>query len=136
MSFGIHSAQEVFHNSLYELFDDLHGVEMDIDDILVWGRTVEEHDERVKNVLQRAQKFNLNLNPDKCKIRCTEVLYIGHVLTGDGVKPDASKLEAINGMPAPEDKYGVQRLLGMVNYVAKFVLNKAPARLQRMLLRL
>jgi hypothetical protein len=50
-------------------------------------------------------------------------LYIGHViivLTGDGVKPDASKLKAITEMPVPEDKHGIQRLLGMVNYVAKF----------------
>ena len=70
--------------------------------------------------LQRARQSNLKLNPDKCKIRYTEVLYIGHVLTGDGLKPDASKLEAILEMPAPEDKHGVQRLLGMVNYVAKF----------------
>ena len=120
MPFGIHSAQEVFHKRLHELFHDLDGVETDIDDILVWGRTVQEHDERLEITLQRARQSNLKLNPDKCKIRCTEVLYIGHVLTGDGLKPDASKLEAILEMPAPEDKHGVQRLLGMVNYVAKF----------------
>ena len=120
MPFGIHSAQEVFHKRLHELFHDLDGVETDIDDILVWGRTVEEHDERLEKTLQRARQSNLKLNPGKCKIRCTEVLYIGHVLTGDGLKPDASKLEAILEMPAPEDKHGVQPLLGMVNYVAKF----------------
>ena len=116
MPFGIHSAQEVFHKRLHELFHDLDGVETDIDDILVWGRTVEEHDERLEKTLQRARQSNLKLNPGKCKIRCTEVLHIGHVLTGDGFKPDASKLEAILEMPAPEDKHGVQRLLEMVNY--------------------
>ena len=105
MSFGIHSAQEVFHKRLHELLHHLDGVETDIDDILVWGRTVQEHDERLEKTLQRARQSNLKLNPDKCKIRCTEVLYIGHVLTGDGLKPDASKLEAILKMPAPEDKH-------------------------------
>ena len=120
MPFGIHSAQEVFHKRLHELFHDLDGVETDIDDILVWGRTVEEHDERLEKALQRARQRNLRLNPDKCKIRCTKVMYIGHPLTGDGVKPDASKLEAILEMPVQEDKHGIQRLLGMVNYVAKF----------------
>ena len=83
MPFGIHSAQEVFHKRLNDLFQDPHGVETDIDDILVWGRTVEEHDGRLENVLQRARQSNLKLNPDKCKIRCTQVLYIGHILTGD-----------------------------------------------------
>ena len=70
--------------------------------------------------MQRARQGNLKVNPDKCKIRCTEVLYIGHVLIGDGLKPGASKLKAILEMPAPEHKHGVQLLLGMVNYVAKF----------------
>ena len=123
MPFGIHSAQEVFHKRLHELFQDLSGVETDIDDILVWGRTREEHDERLEKTLQRARESNLKLNPDKCKIRSTEVLYIGHVLTTDGVKPDVSKLEAITSMPTPEGKHGIQRLLGMVNYMAKFLPN-------------
>lgn len=73
MHFGIHSAKEVFHKRLNKLFHDLHGVETDIDDILVLGRTVEEHDERLEKVLQRARQINLKLNPDKCKIRYTEV---------------------------------------------------------------
>ena len=47
-------------------------------------------------------------------------MYIGHLLSGDGVKPDASTLEAILEMPVPEDKHGIQRLLGMLNYVTKF----------------
>ncbi|XP_028417634.1 uncharacterized protein K02A2.6-like [Dendronephthya gigantea] len=108
------NAQEVFHKRLHELFYDLDGVETDIGDMLVWGKPV-EHEERLEKVLQRARQSNLKLNPDKCKIRHTEVLYIGHVLTGDGIKPDASKLEAITDMPAPEDKYGIQRLLEMMD---------------------
>ncbi|CAB3989621.1 Hypothetical predicted protein [Paramuricea clavata] len=111
MPFGIHSGQEVFHKRIDELFQDLDGVETDIGDILVWGTTIEEHNERLEKVLQRARQSNLKLNPDKCQIRRTKVLYIGHVLTIDGVKPDASKLKA---------KHGIQRLLRMVNYVAKF----------------
>ena len=85
MPFGIHSAQEVFHKRIDELFQDLDGVEIDIDDILVWGTTIEEHDERLEKVLQRARQSNLKLNPDKCQIRRTKVLYIGHVLTGASV---------------------------------------------------
>ena len=58
ISFGIHRAQEVFHKRLHELFHDLDGVETDIDDI-VWGMTVEEHDERLEKALQRARQKNL-----------------------------------------------------------------------------
>ena len=121
--FGIRSAQEVFHKRMHEIFEDLEGVETDIDDILVWGRTRQEHDDRLRETLQRAREHNLSFNSEKCKFGQTRVVYIGHTLTGDGVEPDASKIEAIVDMPEPEDKKGVQRLLGMVNYVAKFVPN-------------
>ena len=49
------------------------------------------------------------------------VTYLGHKLTGEGLQPDQTKIEAIIGMPAPQDKLGVQRLLAMVNYLAKFI---------------
>jgi hypothetical protein len=121
MPFGIHSAQEIFHKRVNHLFEDLEGVETDIDDILVWGRTIEEHDQRLKATLDRTKLIGMTLNPDKCKLRVTEVTYLGHKLTGEGVRPDQSKVEAIINMPAPQDKAGVQRLLGMVNYLAKFI---------------
>ena len=69
MPFGIHRAQEVFHKRLRKLFHDLQGVETDINDILVWGRTIEEYDERLAKALQRARQSNLKLNPNKCKIK-------------------------------------------------------------------
>ncbi len=121
MPFGIHSAQEIFHKRVNHLFEDLEGVETDIDDILVCGRTIEEHDQRLKATLDRTKLIGMTLNPDKCKLRVTEVTYLGHKLTGEGVPPDQSKVEAIINMPAPQDKAGVQRLLGMVNYLAKFI---------------
>ena len=57
----------------------------------------------------------------KCKFGETRVVYIGHTFTGEGVEPDLSKMEAIVDMPEPQDEKGIQRLLGIVNYVAKFV---------------
>ena len=49
--------------------------------------------------------------------------YIGHVLTPDGLKPDPSKVKAIVAMPTPSDKKALQRLLGMITYLAKFLPN-------------
>ena len=121
MPFGIHSAQEIFHKRVNRLFEDLDGIETDIDDILVWGRTIEEHDKRLEAALDRAKMIGMTLNPDKCKFRVTEVTYFGHKLTATGVRPDPSKVDAVLNMPPPSDKSGVQRLLGMVNYLAKFI---------------
>ena len=88
---------------------------------MVWGRTIEEHDQRLQATLDRTKMIGMTLNPDKCQLRVTEVTYLGHKLTEGGVLPDQSKVEAILNMPAPQDKPGVQRLLGMVNYLAKFI---------------
>ena len=106
-----------------QAFGDLEGVETDVDDILVWGSTIQEHDERLMKTLKRCEEINLTLNRDKCEFRVKEVIYIGHKLTAEGVKPDEQKVEAIKRMPPPEDKKGIERLLGIVNYLARFVPN-------------
>ena len=121
MPIGIKSTQEVFQKRLSQQFGDLPGVETDIDDILVWGRNMEEHDKRLQAVLKRCENIHLTLNKEKCKFAVIEVTYIGHKLTSQGVHADPEKVKAIMEMPAPSDKKGVERLLGTINYLAKFI---------------
>ena len=123
--FGITSAQEVFQKRMSQHFGDLEGVETDIDDIIVHAETEVKHDHRVHAVLERCEKINLTLNKEKCIFKVKEVTYIGHKLTQEGIKPDNEKVRAINDMPAPIDKKGVERLLGTVNYLDKFIPNLA-----------
>ena len=123
--FGITSAQEVFQKRMSQHFGDLEGVETDIDDIIVHAETEVKHDHRVHAVLERCEKINLTLNKEKCVFKVKEVTYIGHKLTQEGIKPDDEKVRAINDMPAPTDKKGVERLLGTVNYLGKFIPNLA-----------
>ncbi|CAC5365633.1 unnamed protein product [Mytilus coruscus] len=80
------------------------GVETDIDDILVWGTTRKEHDDRLRSVLNRCQEVGLTLNAEKCKFPVKEMTYIEHTLSADGVRPDQEKVRAIKEMPAPTDK--------------------------------
>ena len=80
-----------------------------------------DHDRYLKAFLERAHERNLRLNVDKLKLKMTQVPYIGHLLTREGLRVDPKKVEAIEEMPAPKDAKAVQRLLGSVNYLAKFV---------------
>ena len=66
----------------------IEGVEVVIDDILIWRASEEEHDTRLEKVLQRAQSRNLKLNKDKSQIKQKEMSYIGHTLSEQGTKPD------------------------------------------------
>ena len=123
LPFGIKSAPEVFTRTVRQLFENLEGVEVVVDDILVWGSTLQEHDKRLEEVLKQVRRSNLKLNKDKCKFRQSEVIYLGHLLTSKGMKPDPSKVNAVTEMPIPTNAKELQRFLGMVTYLSKFIPN-------------
>lgn len=121
LGFGVSPAPEIYQRRMHEMFDDLEGVEVIMDDILVYGSDEREHDERLKTVLQRCRERNLKLNSNKLKLKTDQVEYIGHVLTPNGLKPDPGKVEVITKFPPPQDKTELLRFMGMVNYLAKFI---------------
>lgn len=122
LPYGIKSAPEVFHHCFKNIFN-FEGVAVYIDDILVWGTTREEHDQRLNKVLETAMCNNIKLNREKCKIAQREIKYMGHIISGNGVRADPDKIKAICEMPAPQNKQDLQRILGVLNYVGKFLPN-------------
>ena len=125
LPFSIKSAPEVFQKHMKQLLEGLGGVEVIMDDILVWGKNMVQHDERLIQLLERRRAIDLQFNKDKCKIGLTEIPYIGHLLSEQGVKPDPSKVDAIVNMPCPTNKQDLQRFLGMLAYLSKFIPNMA-----------
>ena len=127
MPFGICSAPEVFQRKMHETIEGLDGIEVVADDFLVIGcgendsEALASHDQNLIRFLERCQEKNLVINADKLHLRQTSVPFIGHVTSKDGLSVDPAKVKAILGMPAPEDRAAVQRLLGMVQYLTKFL---------------
>ena len=119
--FGISSASEVFLRKMNQLFGEIEGCEVIVDDILVWGIDQIEHDKRLLKVLERARNVGLRLKKEKCKFKVSKLKYIGHILTPNGLKPDPEKVEAVQKMPAPGSKKELRRFLGMINYMGKFI---------------
>ena len=119
LPFGIVDASEVFQKAMEELFGDIAHVL--VDDILVSGKTRQEHDEKVIEVMRRARKNNLKLNVVKLMIGVQTVAYSGHLLTSEGLKPDPQKVKAITQMPSPLNKSQLKSFLGMINYLTKFL---------------
>ncbi len=94
------------------------------------------NDLHLRQVMDRIRVVNLKLNPEKCHFRVTEVSYVGHLLTDQGVKPDPAKTAAVHLISPSEDKHSLQRFLGMTNYLAKFIPDYSEAMAPlRMLLR-
>ncbi|KAL2090027.1 hypothetical protein ACEWY4_014715 [Coilia grayii] len=119
--FRINTAGEIFQRLMTEMFEDMDGVQVIVDDILVWGQTKEQNNQRLKQVLDRVREKNIKLNPEKCTFGAHEVKYMGHILTAEGLKPDPQKVEAVKKMQKLTNKTELQTYLGMITYLAKFL---------------
>lgn len=125
LPFGITSAPEIFQRKMMETLQGLEGVEVFMDDILVHGATEAEHDSRLDKVMQRIEAAGLKLNREKCLFKQKELRFLGHLIDQSGVRPDPDKVEAIQQLAAPADVHDLKRVLGMVNYLGKYVPNLA-----------
>ncbi len=127
MPFGISPAGEIFQQRLDQAIAGLDGVRTVADDILITGNgaTIEDaitdHDRKLEMLLDRCRSRHIKLNSEKIVLKKTSMPYIGHILTSDGVQADPSKIQAILSMNPPTDVAGVRRILGTVNYLAKFL---------------
>ena len=119
LPFGLTSSAEVYHKVMVGHFGDLEGVEIYIDDMLVHAESKQEHDVRLRRLLDRCREVNLKLNKEKAQIGQSKVTFLGHVVS-DGLEPKRDRTDAILNMNRPHDKSDVMRFLGMVNYVGKF----------------
>ncbi|GBM97684.1 Uncharacterized protein K02A2.6 [Araneus ventricosus] len=123
LPFGICSAPEVFQKKNQKLFGDIKGVEIYFDDLIIAGKNKEEHDKILVEVLERAKENNIKFNPNKFQFRIEEVKYMGLLVSKDGIKADPSHVRAINEIEKPTSKNDIKRLLGMVNFLSKFIPN-------------
>ena len=121
LPFGITSAPEYFQKRMSEILSGLEGIVCMMDDVLVYGKCQEEHDQRLTAVLERLQKEKVTLNKEKCKFSVSHVRFLGHIINKSGIHPDPEKLEAIQKMPTPKSVSDVRRFLGMANQLGKFL---------------
>ena len=105
LPFGINLPPEEFECKLHEKLEGLPGVAVIRDDILVMGHGDNEeeanqnHDENLVCLLEQARKANLRLNSSKMNLRKSEVRFMDHLITKDGLKPDPEKVRAVQEMP-------------------------------------
>ena len=116
---------EHFQKAMQRILEGLDGVECQVDDILVFGETQEQHDKRLIAVLERLADANVTLNLVKCKFSTDKVEFLGHVIGKDGVQIDPTKVEAVTQMGEPTDFAQLRQFLGMVNQVGKYIPNLA-----------
>eukprot|EP00253_Pinus_taeda_P022101 PITA_22101 len=90
-------------------------------DILIYSRTIEEHYEHLRMVLQTLREHQLYAKFSKCDFFKEEIQYLGHVITKDGIAVDPEKIKAIMEWPVPKDVADVRSFMGLAGYYRRFV---------------
>jgi hypothetical protein len=123
MPFGLTNAPAVFMDYMNRIFRPFLDkfVVVFIDDILIYSRTKEEHEEHLRIVLQILKDKQLYAKIEKCEFWLPEVKILGHVVTQEGVAVDPSKIEAVLHWDRPKTITETRSFLGMAGYYRRFI---------------
>lgn len=120
---GVTNAPSTFQRLMERCMGDLNRREVlvFIDDLIVFSDTLEQHESRLIQVLNRLKEFGLKLSSEKCKFFQTSVKYLGHVVSQHGVETDLQKIEALKTWPVPKNLKELRTFLGFSGYYRRFV---------------
>lgn len=96
-----------------------------LDDVVVYGASLEDHNKKLKDVFLRLREFNLKLQPRKCFFLRKEIRYLGHIITNSGIKPDPNLVDAIVNYPTPKNIKDVMSFLGLSGFYRQYIDNYA-----------
>ena len=113
-------AQDMFQRKLDAIFLSIPGVTGIADDMIIYGKTDQEHDQHLINFLEVCRKNTLTLNPDKMQFRLPQVSFFDHQWSARGLNPDPKKIAAVKRMDLPQDVEMKRSFLGLVNYLNRF----------------
>lgn len=126
LPFGLCNAPDLFQETLQQkVLGNCKGCKNFLDDVLVFGRTKEEHDANLAAVLSCLADHNVKLNDDKCVFGSQSVKFIGFTLTPEGWQVDEEKVAAIKEFRNPVNCSEVKSFLGMITFVDKFIVHRA-----------
>lgn len=123
LPFGISSAPEVFSEIMNATLEGIKNCEIAMDDIFLYAETMEHLESITKEVIDRLRTAGFTLNKEKCEYGKQRVKFLGHIFTAKGMEADNTKIQAIRELRTPTNVKELQRLLGMVNYLGKFIPN-------------
>ena len=124
MFFRLTNSPGTFQTMMDTIFEDLISegvVVMYLDDILIFTKTLEEHQEVVQQVMELLQQHNLSLKPEKCEFKKSSMEYLGVIVSHDSVKMDPIKVAGVTEWPISTNKKEVQSFLGFTNFYRRFI---------------
>ena len=127
MPFGLTNAPVMFQCLMENCLGDIHlnWCIIYLDDIIIYSKTLEENVERLEAVFKKLSLAGLKLKSSKCEFFKSEITYLGHIVSNEGIVTDPKKIKAIQLWPRPETVTQVWKFMGLMNYYRKFIHNYA-----------
>jgi hypothetical protein len=121
--FGLCNAPATFQDMINHIFRDLldQGLVAYIDDLLIYARTREQHDQIAMEVLKRLRDNRLAVSVEKCEWAKEEVEFLGYIIGREGIKMSQEKVEGILEWKSPKSLVEVQQFLGFANFYRRFI---------------
>ena len=125
MPYGLSNGCATFQRLMEKAMGELqpHQCLLYIDDILVFSATVSEHLQRLNRVFEKLEKANLKLRPSKCNFFKKSLLFLGHIVSQDGVHVDPDKVAALQQWPVPKNVKQLRQFLGFTGFYRRFIKN-------------
>ncbi|KAI3370010.1 hypothetical protein L3Q82_024432 [Scortum barcoo] len=125
MPFGLTNAPAVFQAMINDVLRDMLNrfIFVYLDDILIFSRSLPEHTQHVRQVLQRLLENQLFVKAEKCEFHVSKVSFLGFIIAPGQLHPDPSKIKAVENWPTPSTRKKLQQFLGFANFYRRFIRN-------------
>ncbi|UYV62655.1 K02A2.6-like, partial [Cordylochernes scorpioides] len=125
LPFGLNISAQIFVEMMTNIFKNSFWNVTYVDDLLIYEDSIEEHNEKLKGILEIARRNNIKFDLTKAQICKKEVRFLGHMISKNGIDPEPNKVDKVINLKKPEDKKSLQRIMGLYNYLGKFIPNLA-----------
>ena len=125
MPFGLTNAPATFQRVMELALQGLQWTSclIYLDDVIIFGATFEQHQQRLRQILSRVKLAKMKLKPEKCELCQAEVTFLGHVVSKEGILPNPSLVDKIKQWPPTKNVTEVRQFLGLSSYYRRFIKN-------------
>lgn len=129
MTFGLRNAAQTFQRLIHEVVRELDFVYPYIDDIFIASSSPEEHRDHLRQLFKRLEEHNLAINVAKCEFGKTELTFVGHSVSPDGISPLPDRVEAVRNFQRPTTVKELKSFLAVINFYRRFIPNAVVAQI-------
>ncbi|KAL4084392.1 hypothetical protein QTP88_028215 [Uroleucon formosanum] len=123
MAMGLKTSPCSFQRLMNNVMAGIVGIKclVYLDDIIIYGKGLLDHNEKLRDVFERFRNHNLKIQPTKCEFLKQQCMYLGHIISENGIQPDPEKIKSVLQFPIPASVKEIKSFLGLSGYYRKFI---------------